>query len=104
MHQRFATRTYDDLPRDARSHHYSIACRDDVIPNFRTVALFEVICGNTVATIIAEQVLMVYLSTVQWAYPNQLQLFHESRRGIQDLPNFNCIGLNRAHPLAQNQH
>ncbi|KAG7418735.1 hypothetical protein Forpe1208_v002449 [Fusarium oxysporum f. sp. rapae] len=58
MHQRFSARTYDDLPRDARSHHYSVACRDDVIPNFRTVALFEVIRGNTVATIIAEQVLM----------------------------------------------
>ncbi|KAH7228831.1 hypothetical protein BKA60DRAFT_549716 [Fusarium oxysporum] len=104
MHKRFSARTYDDLPRDVKSYHYSRACKDNVIPNFRTVSLFEIIRGNTVATIVAEQVLMVYLSTVAWAYPNQLHLFHESRRGIQDLPDFTHIGLNRALPLAQNQH
>ncbi|RKK87722.1 hypothetical protein BFJ69_g474 [Fusarium oxysporum] len=104
MHQRFSARTYDDLPRDVKSYHYSRARKDNVITNFRTVSLFEVIRGNTVATIVAEQVLMVYLSTVAWAYPNQLHLFHESRRGIQDLPDFTHISLNRALPLAQNQH
>ncbi|EXM35998.1 hypothetical protein FOTG_00323 [Fusarium oxysporum f. sp. vasinfectum 25433] len=104
MHKRFSARTYDDLPRDVKSYHYSRACKDNVIPNFRTVSIFEIIRGNTVATIVAEQVLMVYLSTVAWAYQNQLHLFHESRRGIQDLPDFTHIGLNRALPLAQNQH
>lgn len=81
-----------------------MACKDDVTPHFRTVSLFEVTRGNAVASILAEQGLMIYLSTVAWAYPNQLNLFHESRNGIQGLPDFSDIGLSRALPLAQNQH
>lgn len=81
-----------------------MACIYDVTPRFRTVSLFEVIRVNAVATILAEQVLMIYLSTVAWAYPNQLDLFQESRHGIPGLPDLAGIGSNRALPLAQNQH
>ncbi|KAF4426086.1 hypothetical protein FACUT_9938 [Fusarium acutatum] len=104
IHRRFSSRNYNDLPRDVRCYHYSVACKDDATPQFRTISLFEVIRGNTVATILAQQVLMVYLSTVAWAYPNQLKLFQESKNGIPGLPDFSDIGLNRALPLAQNQH
>ncbi|CZR39489.1 uncharacterized protein FPRO_04386 [Fusarium proliferatum ET1] len=104
FHQRFSLRNYKYLPRDVKCHHYSVACKDYVTPHFRIVSLFEVIRGNALATILAEQVLMIYLSTVARAYPNQLNLFNESRNGIQDLPDFSDIGLNRALPLAQNQH
>ncbi|QGI92742.1 hypothetical protein CEK26_005811 [Fusarium fujikuroi] len=91
FHQRFSLRNYNYLPRDVKCHHYSVACKDYVTPHFRIVSLFEVIRGNAVASILAEQGLMIYLSTVARAYPNQLNLFHESRNGIQDLPDFSDI-------------
>ncbi|KAF4452904.1 hypothetical protein F53441_4330 [Fusarium austroafricanum] len=42
----------------------------------RTVALFEVARGKTVATIMAEQIIMLYLSTISWAFPALFDLVY----------------------------
>ncbi|KAI1026284.1 hypothetical protein LB504_011297 [Fusarium proliferatum] len=40
-----------------------VACKDDITPHFQTVSLFKVTRGNAVASILAKQGLIIYLST-----------------------------------------
>ncbi|KAG5811892.1 hypothetical protein H9Q74_000581 [Fusarium xylarioides] len=102
-HERQAQREYNQLPENKRSRHYQAICRDDVEPNFRVLSLFEVTPGNSVATTIAEQVMVLFLGTMPSANPVQEQFACDIRALTPGLPNFGNLGLNRALPLAQSQ-
>ncbi|RKK87656.1 hypothetical protein BFJ69_g408 [Fusarium oxysporum] len=103
-HDRQSQKHYHDLPEVKRSRHYQAICQEDVQPNFRVLSLFEATPGNTMATTIAEQVMVLFLGTMPSANPIQKQFAFDLRALTPGLPDFGEVGLNRALPLAQSQH
>ncbi|EXK99991.1 hypothetical protein FOQG_00335 [Fusarium oxysporum f. sp. raphani 54005] len=99
-HKAKARRVFEDLPVGDRSRHYETICREDVEPHFRVLALFEVKPGNSMPTIIAEEVMMLFLGTMPSGPPVQSQFARDIRADIEGIPDFNEYGLNRSLPLA----
>ncbi|KAM0237897.1 hypothetical protein ACHAP5_008850 [Fusarium lateritium] len=83
------------IPTVKQSRHYETICRPDTIPEFRVLGLFEVHLGNTIATTIAEQVIMIYLATISSTNLIQKQFKIDIRAAIHGLPDLAQHGLNR---------
>ncbi|KIL91086.1 hypothetical protein FAVG1_05783 [Fusarium avenaceum] len=97
-------KNWSAIPAVKRLRHYEKICEPNVIPEFRVLALFEVHPGNTIATTIAEQVMMIYLGTMGSANPIQKEFEQDIRAAVPGLPDLSEKGLNRGLPLAQGQH
>jgi hypothetical protein len=98
------SQSMEKIPPVKRSRHYETICRPNIIPEFRVLALYEVHPGNTIATTIAEQVMMIYLGTMASANPIQKKFEQDMRAAVPGLPDLSEKGLNRGLPLAQRQH
>ncbi|KAM0439503.1 hypothetical protein ACHAQK_006216 [Fusarium lateritium] len=103
-HIKQSQKEWGQIPTVKRSRHYEAIYRSDVTPEFRVLALYEVHPGNTIATTIAEQVMMIYLGTMSSTNPIQKQFEIDIRAAVPGLPNLSHKGLNRGLLLAQGQH
>jgi hypothetical protein len=99
-HLKNSAKPFDAIQKCEQSEHYRLTTQPGMTSNFRFIALFQIRPGNTAATVIAETIIMTYLSTLSWTYPEQGKLVAKMREGIPGLPDFSNLGLNRSIPFA----
>ncbi|KAG5758921.1 hypothetical protein H9Q69_011027 [Fusarium xylarioides] len=94
-----AMKPFDSLSTAQKSEHYRFLSQPGMSSNFRTLALFKIEANNTAHTVLAEAILMSFLSTVKVSSEQQvfLEVLRQDLPGVQD---FSAIGLNRSIPLA----